>query len=86
MSTVTIFFGLYQGEFGDLDDDAILIAVFSSDEKALEFGKRLSDQHTELKRIANEARAHGMTPEDIPDFFWDTRPVAFDPRETGELL
>jgi hypothetical protein len=85
MTTATIFHGLYQGEY-DSEEDATLVAIFSTEEKALAFGDVLSNQHTELKRGANLLRAAGLEAEEIPNLYWDTRPVAFDPRETGELL
>jgi hypothetical protein len=85
MTTATIFHGLYQGEY-DSEEDATLVAVFSTEDKATAFGDSLSKQHTELKREANNRRAAGLETEDIPNLYWDARPVAFDPRETGELL
>jgi len=85
MTTATIFHGLYQGEY-DSEEDATLVAVFSTEEKAIEFGDILSKQHTELKWTANNRRAAGLETEEIPNLYWDTRPVAFDPRVVGELL
>jgi hypothetical protein len=85
MTTATIFHGLYQGEY-DSEEDATLVAIFSTEEKAIAFGDGLSKQHTELKREAFNRRSAGFESEDIPSLFWDARPVAFDPRETGELL
>jgi len=89
---MTIFYGLFQGEFHG-DESAILLGVFSSQSNAASFiDTELSPAHTELKRQANyikQARDHGdLTQEipDVPDFYWDIRPVALDPRGLEELL
>ncbi len=85
MSTATVFHGLYQGEH-DTVDDATLVGVFSTEVKAARFEKLLSDKHTELKREANDRRAAGLETDDVPDLYWDVRPVTFDPRSLEELL
>lgn len=85
-TTATIFIGLFQGEIG-ADEDATLVAVFSTEARARQMHEMISAAHTELKRAANEARQtyRQETPE-IPDLYWDFRPVAFDPRNVEELL
>ncbi len=85
MTTATIFHGLFQAEYG-VEDDAALVAVFSTDVLAGDFADLLSDQHTELKRVANEARDNRLPFTPVPDLYWDVRPVVFDPRSTEELL
>lgn len=85
-STATIFIGLYQGEINS-DEDATLVAVFSTESRAAKMRDTISEAHTDLKRAANEARQtyRQETPE-IPDLYWDLRPVSFDPRNVEELL
>lgn len=83
---MTTFHVLYQGEVLDPDNEATAVAIFSTTEKAEEFQNLLSDEHTELKREANDARTRrGATVVDVPDLYWDIRPLPFDPRTTSEV-
>jgi len=89
--TATTFIGLFQGDINDRDGDAILVAVFSTLERAQEVRDYLSRQHTELKREANDMKVRWMAGErnitipDVPDLYWDCRPVLFDPRISDDL-
>lgn len=85
MTTATTFYGLFQAEY-ESEDDATLVAVFSKAKNARKFGEKLSEDHTALKLEANDRRAHRLPADDIPDLYWDVRPVAFDPRSVEELL
>jgi len=86
MTTATIFIGLYQGVIG-AEEDATLVAVFSSKNQALRLRNEISDSHTDLKRAANEARqTYRQETAEVPDLYWDFRPVSFDPRSIEELL
>lgn len=76
MSTVTIFHGLFQGEH-DSTEDATLIGMFSTPEKATKFEGLIRDQ---LQRETD------WQADDVPNLYWDIRPVAFDPRSLKELL
>lgn len=83
---MTTFHVLYQGEVLDPDNEATAVAIFSTPEKASDFEKLLSDEHTELKRAANEARTRrGAAVVEVPDLYWDIRPLPFDPRTTSEV-
>lgn len=87
--TTTTFFGLFQGDYLDHEGDATCLAVFSTEQKAEAFLKLLSDQHTELKRIANDQKTRplqaGEERVDVSDLYWDIRPIPFDPRDEEEL-
>ena len=92
LAGVTVFFGLYQGDFSDHEGDATCFAVFSEEKKAEAFKDLLSAQHTELKRQANEAKQQARREHPrfvpvpyVPDLYWDIRPVVFDPRTIEEL-
>lgn len=88
--TTTTFYALFQGDHADHEGDATCLAVFSTEKKANDMQKLLSDKHTELKREANEFRSrrtlNGLSAiADVPDLYWDVRPIPFDPRSLGEL-
>lgn len=85
MTTATIFHGLFQGEHGS-EENASLVSVFSSVHKAECFKDVLSKSHTDLKREANIRRQSRLPFDEIPDLYWDVRPIAFDPRTLEELL
>lgn len=85
MTAATIFYGLYQGEHGS-EEDATLVGVFSVRVRADNFKELLSNEHTEAKRDANNLRQLRLPYEEIPNLYWDVRPVAFDPRTIAELL
>lgn len=88
---MTTFYGLFQGDHDDTEDDATLVAAFSTEDLAEAFQEKLSKAHTELKREANElkARAHrgekGIQVPYVADLYWDIRPIPFDPRDESEL-
>jgi predicted ester cyclase len=81
---MTIFYALFQGQYG-VHDDAALVSVFSTESGAKAFEHTLSVQHTELKREAAERRNLRLDFAEIPDLYWDVRPVVFDPRSEEEL-
>lgn len=88
--TTTIFYALFQGDYADHEGDATCLAVFSTEKKANDMMKLLSNEHTELKREANEFRSRKTlngwnTTIDVPDLYWDVRPIPFDPRDEDEL-
>ena len=85
MNTSTTFFGLFQGDNGDINNDAVILAVFSTEDRADTFKTLISDQHTELKRGVNDLKNQGLPYDEVPDFYWDVRPIAFDPRSEEEL-
>ena len=66
-AVTTLFYGLYVGVVDSEEEEAQIIAVFSSEERAGEFQELL------------EAKAEEEG-EDVPSLFWDIRPIAFDPR------
>lgn len=86
----TIFHGLYQADHDDHEADATLIAVFSTEKAAEVFKDEMSSVHTDMKREANEhnLRYKGrvdIRPVEVPNLYWDIRPVVFDPRTLEEL-
>ena len=87
MMTTTTFYALFQGDHDEHEGDAACLAVFSTENKANAMQKLLSDKHTELKREANEIRSRkgpaGFY--EVPDLYWDVRPIPFDPRSEEEL-
>lgn len=90
MTDVTTFYALFQGDHADREGDATCLAIFSTEKKAYEMLKHLSDKHTELKREENEAllqamRASVILEPQVPNLYWDVRPVPFDPRGEEEL-
>ena len=85
MDTPTLFHGLFQGDHDDTQSDAESIAVFSTPERAEEFKGMLSKQHTELKRVQSDLRDQRLPFEEVPDLYWDVRPIALDPRSEEEL-
>lgn len=89
--TTTTFYGLFQGDHSDIESDATILAVFSTEKRAKEFEEVLSAAHTELKREANDLYQESrrdftvnVLPE-VPDLYWDIRPIPFDPRDEEEL-
>ena len=85
MDTSTTFHGLFQGDHDDTEGDAVIVAVFSSEERAEDFAEMLSKQHTELKRVQNDLKNQRLPFEEVPDLYWDVSPIAFDPRSEEEL-
>lgn len=87
----TTFFGLFQGDHDDHEADATLVAVFSTEKAAELFrDEELSQVHTDMKRVANEHNLLykgrvDIRPIEIPNLYWDIRPVLFDPRNFLEL-